>query len=90
MQERIPWTDGAIPHEDAYVQQHVDSRLERVIQGLETEPVIPGECIPRDEACEDAGGKGKVNISTMTRVLEAGGGGGVELTRRFQSCRKCQ
>lgn len=53
MQEFVPRTDRSIPHEDGYVQEHIDSRLKRVVQSLETEPVIPGEDIAGDEASQN-------------------------------------
>lgn len=48
--EGRPWTDGAEPDEDCDVKEHVDGRLERVVEGFLAEPVVPGEGVAGDEA----------------------------------------
>ena len=48
--EQVPWTDSSEPHENAYIEQHVDSGLQRVILRLESEPIVPCENVPGDEA----------------------------------------
>lgn len=50
----MPRADGAIPHEDGYVEEHVDGGLERIVESLETEPIIPCEGVSGDEASENA------------------------------------
>ena len=52
VEEARPGTHGAVPHEDADVEKHVDSWLERVVERLEAEPVVPGENVAGDEARE--------------------------------------
>lgn len=52
-EELVPGAHGAVPHEDGHVQEHVDGGLERVVEGLEAEPVVPREGVAGDEAGED-------------------------------------
>lgn len=37
-----PGADGAEPHEDGEVEEHVDGGLEGVVEGFEAEPVASG------------------------------------------------
>lgn len=39
MRKGCPWTDSTEPHENSQIQQHIDSRLQRVIQRSQAEPV---------------------------------------------------
>ena len=39
VQKHLPWADSPEPHEDGKVEKHVDCGLQRVVDGLETEPV---------------------------------------------------
>lgn len=52
VEELVPRDDGAVPHKDGDVQEHVNRWLEGVVFGFQAEPVVPRKSVACDEARE--------------------------------------
>jgi len=52
MKKHGPRTNSTKPHKYRQIQQHINSRLQRIIFSLETKPIVPRERISGNEASQ--------------------------------------
>ena len=53
MIKHIPRANSTKPNENRQIEQHINRRLQGIIQRLKSKPIVPRECITCDEASQD-------------------------------------